>query len=150
MNEMAVSELPGYPSAVWTIKGQHGDDADRYIIVSFTNATLVLSIGETVEEVTDSGFLSRAPTLEVQLLADNAMLQVHPNGVRHIRQDGRSAEWKTPGKKTIEKASANARQLVISLAGGEIIYFELDMAGNLMEMGQKEVCAPLCLMCYCS
>jgi len=139
MSEMAVSELPGYPSAVWTIKARQEDDFHRYIIVSFTNATLVLSIGETVEEVTDSGFLSRAPTLEVQLLADNAMLQVHPNGVRHIRPDGRSAEWKTPGKKTIEKASANAHQLAISLAGGEIIYFELDVAGNLMEMGQKEL-----------
>lgn len=33
------------------------DEFDAYIIVSFVNATLVLSIGETVEEVTDSGFL---------------------------------------------------------------------------------------------
>uniref|UniRef100_A0A7S2F9J7 DNA damage-binding protein 1 n=1 Tax=Octactis speculum TaxID=3111310 RepID=A0A7S2F9J7_9STRA len=139
VSEMAVSELPGYPSAVWTIKGRHDDPYDRYIVVSFTNATLVLSIGETVEEVTDSGFLARAPTLQVQLLADNAMLQVHPNGVRHIRSDGRSAEWKTPGKKSIEKGSANPRQLAISLAGGEVIYFELDVAGNLMEMGTKEL-----------
>jgi hypothetical protein len=42
-----------------------GDDFDRYIIVSFNNATLVLSIGETVEEVTDSGFLTTNPTLQV-------------------------------------------------------------------------------------
>ena len=42
-----------------------GDDFDRYIIVSFNNATLVLSIGETVEEVTDSGFLTTSPTLQV-------------------------------------------------------------------------------------
>ena len=36
----------------------------------------VLSIGETVEEVSDSGFLPQAPTLRVQLLADDSMLQV--------------------------------------------------------------------------
>ena len=36
----------------------------------------VLSIGETVEEVSDSGFLPQAPTLKVQLLADDSMLQV--------------------------------------------------------------------------
>ena len=36
----------------------------------------VLSIGETVEEVSDSGFLPNAPTLKVQLLADDSMLQV--------------------------------------------------------------------------
>ena len=58
VSEMAVSELPGRPSAVWTVRGRHDEPYDRYIVVSFTNATLVLSIGETVEEVTDSG---RAP-----------------------------------------------------------------------------------------
>jgi hypothetical protein len=35
----------------------------------------VLSIGETVEEVNDSGFLSTVPTLRTQLLADDSMLQ---------------------------------------------------------------------------
>ena len=139
VGEMAVSELPGYPSAVWTLKGRGDAAVDRYIVVSFTNATLVLSIGETVEEVTDSGLLARAPTLTVQLLADDSILQVHPGGVRHVRQGGRSAEWKPPGKRTIEKASANARQVAISLGGGELVYFELDAAGTLVEMGQKDL-----------
>jgi len=44
------------------------DDYDAYIIVSFVNATLVLSIGETVEEVTDSGFLGTTPTLSCSAL----------------------------------------------------------------------------------
>lgn len=52
------------------------DDYDGYIIVSFANATLVLSIGETVEEVNDSGFLPTVPTLRVQLLADSSLIQV--------------------------------------------------------------------------
>jgi len=54
---MAVSELPGNPNAVWTVKTSSDNDHDSYIVVSFVNATLVLSIGETVEEITDSGFL---------------------------------------------------------------------------------------------
>ena len=41
VTEMAVSPLPGNPTAVWTIKRHIGDDFDAYIIVSFTNATLV-------------------------------------------------------------------------------------------------------------
>lgn len=49
--EMAVSELPGNPTAVWTVKKNLDDAFHAHIIVSFTNATLVLSIGETVEEV---------------------------------------------------------------------------------------------------
>lgn len=49
---------------------------DTYIAVSFTNATLVLSIGETVEEVTDSGFLGTTPTLACSRLGDDALIQV--------------------------------------------------------------------------
>ena len=40
--EMAVSPLPGNPTAVWTIKRSILDEFDAYIIVSFTNATLVM------------------------------------------------------------------------------------------------------------
>jgi hypothetical protein len=43
--------------------------------VSFVNATLVLSIGETVEEVTDSGFLGTTPTLSCSALGDDALVQ---------------------------------------------------------------------------
>ena len=54
VSEMAVSELPGSPNAVWTVKKRGDEEYDSYIIVSFINATLVLSIGETVEEVSSS------------------------------------------------------------------------------------------------
>lgn len=52
------------------------DRFDSYIMVSFVNATLVLSIGETVEEVTDSGFLGTTPTLACSQLGDDALVQV--------------------------------------------------------------------------
>ena len=41
VTEMAVSPLPGNPTAVWTVRRSAADDFDAYIIVSFTNATLV-------------------------------------------------------------------------------------------------------------
>eukprot|EP00981_Chlorochromonas_danica_P002905 scaffold591_cov174-Ochromonas_danica.AAC.6 len=138
MAEMAVSELPGRPNAVWTVKGEHTDAYDRYVIVSFSNATLVLSIGDKVEEVTDSGFLTNVPTLAVALLADNALIQVHGSGIRHIRAGGRFNEWKTPNKRTIQIATVNSRQVAIALSGGEIIYFELDETGTLIEMGSLD------------
>jgi splicing factor 3B subunit 3 len=76
VTEVAVSELPGRPVAVWTVKEAQDSTDDKYIVVSFSNATLVLSIGDNVEEITDSGFLASVPTIEVVLLADNALLQV--------------------------------------------------------------------------
>nr|KAG5690986.1 hypothetical protein BaRGS_007333 [Batillaria attramentaria] len=101
VSEMAVSELPGNPNAVWTVKRHIEDEYDAYIIVSFVNATLVLSIGETVEEI-------------------------YPEGIRHIRADKRVNEWRTPGKKNITKCAVNQRQVVIALSGGELVYFEMD------------------------
>ena len=94
--------------------------------MSFVNATLVLSIGDTVEEVTDSGFLGTTPTLCCSALGDDALVQVYPDGIRHIRADKRVNEWKAPGKKTIIKCTVNQRQVVIALSGGELVYFEMD------------------------
>jgi hypothetical protein len=45
------------------------------------NATLVLSIGETVEEVTDSGFLGTTPTLSCSSLGEDALVQVKINSL---------------------------------------------------------------------
>ena len=68
------------------------------------------------------------------------MLQVHPGGVRHIHQGGGAPkEWKPPGKKVIERAAANARQVAICLDGGELVYFELDAAGSLVQAGSKDL-----------
>ncbi|KAK8930677.1 DNA damage-binding protein 1b [Platanthera zijinensis] len=139
ISEMAVSQLPGVPNAVWTVKKSVSDEFDAYIVVSFPSGTLVLSIGETVEEVSDSGFLDTTPSLAVSLLGDDSLMQVHPNGIRHIREDGRINEWKTPGKKTIVKVGSNRLQVVIALSGGELIYFEMDMTGQLMEVEKHEM-----------
>uniref|UniRef100_A0A8C9Y080 Splicing factor 3b, subunit 3 n=1 Tax=Sander lucioperca TaxID=283035 RepID=A0A8C9Y080_SANLU len=116
----------------------HTHEFDAYIIVSFVNATLVLSIGETVEEVTDSGFLGTTPTLSCSLLGEDALVQVYPDGIRHIRADKRVNEWKTPGKKTIVRCAVNQRQVVIALTGGELVYFEMDPSGQLNEYTERK------------
>lgn len=192
---MAVSELPGNPNAVWTVKknvdgrsqiifkAYYGvifmflftDKHDAYIVVSFVNATLVLAIGETVEEANDSGFMATTPTLGCGIIGDDSLLQVgpfqdldwlrtnhkavvvqiYPEGIRHIRSDRRVNEWKTPGKRQIVKCAMNRfvvllpqicqksaflsgpqitlpgfrRQVAVALAGGELVYFELDPVG---------------------
>ena len=97
--------------------------------MSFVNATLVLRIGETVEEVTDSGLKPDTPTLFVGLVGDDSTVQVHPSGIRHMRLDGGANEWRAPRGKQVVKAAANNRQVVIAISGGEVIYFELDAQG---------------------
>uniref|UniRef100_A0A915JI41 Splicing factor 3B subunit 3 n=1 Tax=Romanomermis culicivorax TaxID=13658 RepID=A0A915JI41_ROMCU len=138
VSEMAISELPGNPNAVWTVKRNFDEEFDAYIVVSFVNATLVLSIGETVEEVTDSGFLGTTPTLSCSLLGDDAFLQIYPDGIRHIRSDRRVNEWKAPGRRVIQKCAVNQRQVVIALSGGELVYFEMDPTGQLNEYTERK------------
>ncbi|CAK5281320.1 unnamed protein product, partial [Mycena citricolor] len=138
VEESVSSELPGIPNAVWTTKKKEDDEYDSYIILSFVNGTLVLSIGETIEEVQDTGFLSSAPTLAVQQIGSDALLQVHPHGIRHVLPDGRVNEWRVPEGKTIVCATTNKRQVVVALSSAELVYFELDLDGQLNEYQDRK------------
>ncbi|XP_044724283.1 mono-functional DNA-alkylating methyl methanesulfonate n-term domain-containing protein [Hirsutella rhossiliensis] len=115
------SELPGAPVAVWTLKLNRNDN-----------------IGETVEEVSDSGFLTDVPTLAAQLLGDGGLLQVHPKGIRVIRNGKPPDDWEAPLHRSIVAAATNAQQVAIALSSGEIIYFEADDEGNLNEFEDKK------------
>lgn len=137
VSEIVESELPSVPSAVWTTKLNRADEFDAYIILSFANGTLVLSIGETVEEVTDTGFLSTAPTLAVQQLGEDSLIQIHPRGIRHILADRRVNEWPAPQHRSIVAAATNERQVAVALSSGEIVYFEMDVDGSLAEYDER-------------
>lgn len=137
VNEIVASELPGIPSAVWTLRLSREEEYDAYIVLSFSNGTLVLSIGETVEEVSDSGFLTSVPTLAAQLLGENGLVQIHPKGIRHIK-NGEVTEWAAPQHRSIVAASTNANQVAIALSSGEIVYFEMDSDGTLAEYDERK------------
>jgi splicing factor 3B subunit 3 len=137
VSEIGESPLPSVPSAVWTTKLRRDDEYDSYMVLSFSNATTVLSIGETIEEVQDTGFLSSAPTLAVQLLGEDAVIQVHPRGIHHIRAGGQINTWPAPQHRSIVAATTNERQVAIALSSGEIVYFEMDSDGSLAEYEEK-------------
>ncbi|GLC59841.1 hypothetical protein PLESTB_001541500 [Pleodorina starrii] len=137
VTELAVSPLPGAPTAVWTVRRNATDEFDAFIVVSFANATLVFSIGEEVKETNESGFLGTVPTLHTQLLADNSMLQVYPGGLRHIKPDRRINEWKVPGRRNIKAAASNEKQVAIALQGGEVTVFELESGSGLLVEAEK-------------
>lgn len=143
VKEAVSSDLPGVPNAVWTTRLRKDDEYDSYIVLSFVNGTLVLSIGEQIEEVSDSGFLTSSATLAVQQLGSDALLQVHSKGIRHIMSDKRITEWATPqamnGESTsIVATTTNERQVMVALNNNEIVYFELDMDGQLNEYQERK------------
>ncbi|KAF6743064.1 hypothetical protein DFP72DRAFT_859615 [Ephemerocybe angulata] len=112
---------------------------DSYIILSFVNGTLVLSIGETIGEVQDTGFLCSSPTIAVQQIGVDALLQVHPHDIRRVLLDRSVNEWRVPeGKTMIVTATTNKRQVVVALSIAELVYFELDLDGPLNEYQDRK------------
>lgn len=81
----------------------------------------------------------------MQQVGADALLQVHPMGIRHVFTDGKVTEWKTPEGLKIVCATTNKRQVVVALSSAELVYFELDLEGQLNEyqdrkaMGSKVV-----------
>lgn len=98
----------------------------------------MLSFGEDIEEIPNSGFLSSEPTLAAQQLGHDALLQVHPRGIRHVLADKRVNEWRAPAGHTIVAASTNKRQVVVALSSAELVYFELDYEGQLNEYQDRK------------
>lgn len=75
------------------------------------------------------------PTAHLLILV--SALQVYPAGVRLIRADGRHIDWKAPGTHTVTHAAVNQRQVAIALSNTEVVYFELDAAGQLNEHTER-------------
>uniref|UniRef100_A0A2C9JNG1 DNA damage-binding protein 1 n=1 Tax=Biomphalaria glabrata TaxID=6526 RepID=A0A2C9JNG1_BIOGL len=159
VSEMAVSELPGNPNAVWTVK-KHTDGRFLGLITPgpishifitfgwwlsmifyshysafFVEFSLLLLTGGIVLGSSAYVLISRKTKIYIFILA---LFQIYPEGIRHIRSDKRVNEWKTPGKKNIVKCAVNQRQVVIALTGGELVYFEMDPTGQLNEYTERK------------
>jgi splicing factor 3B subunit 3 len=98
---------------------------------------MVLVVGETVEQVYDSGLRENVNTLAASLFGDDTLLQVHSGGIQLVRSDKRGYEWDA-GKRTVIKAATNEYQVLLALSGGEVIYFEMDNSGRLSETEKIE------------
>ncbi|CAN6637597.1 pre-mRNA-splicing factor Rse1p [Trichomonascus vanleenenianus] len=138
VEEYSSSALPAVPLGIWTVRQRSEDSSDKYIVLAFANRTLVLGVGENVEEVSDSGFDTSVQTIAVQQLGSNAILQVHQNGLRSISESGEINEW-TPGQDDgyVVHASTNNAQVVLALSTNKLVYFEVDEDGELNEFNER-------------
>jgi splicing factor 3B subunit 3 len=113
VSEIAVTDLPARPTAIWTVKKTQDELYHDLIVISFADdkATLVLRVGETVAEVNDSGLEGKTATLGVQLLGNSSLLQVHQGGLRLIGADRRINKWAPPGRRTVAACAMNSQQV---------------------------------------
>ncbi|KAF6530378.1 hypothetical protein HZS61_001690 [Fusarium oxysporum f. sp. conglutinans] len=132
INKVASSDLPGTVSGVWTTRMTRHDKFDSYIILTSSDGTVVMSVGDEVEQVSDSGFLTTVTTLAIQQIGDDGIVQIHSKGIRHLRA-GQINEWPAPQHRSIVAVTTNKRQIAIALSSGEIVYFEVDSDGSLAD-----------------
>jgi splicing factor 3B subunit 3 len=90
-----------------------------------------------IEEKGNPGFLTSVPSMAIQQIGQDSFLQVYTHGVRYILRDGSITEWPAPEGKPIVCAATNNRQVVVALSSAEIVYFELDLEGQLNEYQEK-------------
>ncbi|OBZ70629.1 Pre-mRNA-splicing factor RSE1 [Grifola frondosa] len=57
---------------------------------------------------------------DVQQIGPDALLQVHPHGIRHVLADRHVTEWRVPQGGTIVCATTNKRQVVVALSTAEL------------------------------
>lgn len=147
--DLIESPLPQTASHVWTTKLTVEDETDTLIILCLHSRTLVLKIGDDVEEASNTGFMAETNTLGVQQFGEDCVIQIHPKGIRHIQgiqfPDGDAAavnvsltDWHPPAHRTIVACATNNRQVAIALSSGQILYFECDSDGSLA-MAEEEV-----------
>ncbi|KAL0481974.1 splicing factor 3B subunit 3 [Acrasis kona] len=146
VTELAKNEI-GNPISVFSIKQHVNQKHESNIVISFSNYTLVLTLGDRVEQVNQSehGMKENVATLATGLIGEDCLLQVHASGLLLLRPDKQTHEWDSD-KKQVTRAAINQHQVVLALAGGEIIYFEYDpherqlVEMDKVETGQDVVC----------
>ncbi|KAH8583415.1 splicing factor 3b [Cryptosporidium sp. chipmunk genotype I] len=169
VEEIAENPLPGRPRCIWTLKngidpslsGSQAeaavlDNIHHFIIISFIDRSLVLTIGEHVEETNDTLFTLNETTMyAASMIFYNSFLQVLETHVKLIIQD-RIYDWKTPDSRKIVAADSNGRQVSLALEGGLIVVLELSVngvsgitntgVGGLVEVCRREItCEIICI-----
>lgn len=141
--EIVSQELPSKVEAVFAF-ATHADDAnDKLIALSFYDETLLLKIGEEVEEAENTGFKTDVATLAAAQLGNGSVVQVYADGVRQIFYDDHdkpvdTVDWKAPVGIEVLHGAASETQVVLALSSREIAYFEVDEQDRLIEYGERK------------
>ncbi|WPH03421.1 Hypothetical protein R9X50_00630100 [Acrodontium crateriforme] len=137
VQEVISSSLGQIPyDNLWSLKHRSSDETHSYLLMSSTYAdkTTILSIGDEVETLEDSSFLSNRATVTAQQMGHATLVQVHARGVHSILENGAINEWPSPSHRTIVAASANERQLLLGLSSSELAFFFMGDDGVLNQL----------------
>jgi splicing factor 3B subunit 3 len=121
---------------LWTLKEREADEHHSLLLLnsSYADRTTVLSIGDDVETLEDTLFMTNRATILAAQMGEDTLVQVHGRGVRSIFAEGKLEEWNAPPHTTIVAASANRNQLLLGLSTSELVFFFMDVDGHLNQL----------------
>ncbi|KAK1809628.1 pre-mRNA-splicing factor rse1 [Friedmanniomyces endolithicus] len=137
IQEIVNTALGDFPcDNLWSLKHRSSDQYHSYLLLSSGHGakTLVLSIGDEVETIDDTSFLTNRPTVTAAQMGDDTLVQVHARGVHSILGSGAVNAWPSPANRTITAASANDRQLLLGLSSAELAFFFMGDDGVLNQL----------------
>jgi splicing factor 3B subunit 3 len=119
------SPLGHTPRAVFSLKRRRLDTAHRYVLIAFDASTLVLSVGDMVEECAEHPFDGDAHTLLACNLGDELCVQVMRTAVRSVNAHDQLAVM------SIDSIASDARCVLASTNGGQLALL-LDVGDGAM------------------
>ncbi|KAJ3432517.1 splicing factor 3b subunit [Anaeramoeba flamelloides] len=127
------------PTGIWTLKLKIFDQFHKYLIISFSSFTLLFQINEkALIPIIETNLLDlTVQTLQIQLMLDNSVIQIYPNGIRHMKKN-EVVIWSPLNQQKIDHCITNPIQIVISINNNYLAYFELLKDGNLPEIEKIE------------
>ena len=134
IHEQASLEIPGI-KGVWSLRTSEFAEYDKYLVQSFTTETRILAIeGEELGEIEIPGFQNQLPTIYCNNVANGLFVQVTSYSVRLIDCQSYQLLSEYPANKTITGATGDLHKLILTLSGGEILYFELNDVTRAYEL----------------
>ncbi|KAK6154837.1 hypothetical protein DH2020_009085 [Rehmannia glutinosa] len=128
INEQASVELQGI-KGMWSLRSATDDPYDTFLVVSFISETRILAMNleDELEETEIEGFCSDVETLFCHDAVYDQLVQVTSNSVRLVSSTSRELrdEWFAPSGYSINVATANATQVLLSTGGGHLVYLEI-------------------------
>lgn len=108
VGDLAENDIPGNPTAVWSIVDPETPPFHRYIFIRQSESTLILRVDESITEDPNTPFRSEVLTLHVAVIGAGLIVQVYETGIRFVRgfSDQQPTQWSTPpGRRITDRKS---------------------------------------------
>ncbi|GME85117.1 unnamed protein product [Ambrosiozyma monospora] len=144
MQSSTILEMPPIFQSSTHYVTHRDDKTDKFIVLAFSEETLVLGITSDIEQVENSGFVTESTTTKgVAQIGQHSLVQIHSNGIRQIfynenDEPQKQVDWSAPPSIEVLHSSCTNTQIALALSNRELVYFEVDEFDRLIEYSERK------------